>query len=461
LQVNEAASGASFRDPAGYVFDDAGIIKRVVTNYGAADYRQFMSSGLYDALLQDGLLVPHEEIPVPSRSDAAAILIPEKIPYISYPYEWSFGQFRDAALLTLRIQRLAMQHGMSLKDASAFNIQFRGSQPVFIDTLSFEPNDGGPWVAYNQFCRHFLASLLLMGHVSPGFNKFWKASLDGFPLDLTSSLLPKTTYMSFGALLHIHLHARTQKKYEASSGVPLKVVLKSGAPDRKAALVDSLRAFIGSLRLGQLQTEWLHYYDQKTAHYSTAAEESKKKSVQYALDYVNPKVVYDLGGNIGEYSRLAAVRGSYTVCFDIDPLCVHQNYERARSEKDIRMLPLMLDLTNPSGNFGFGLRERKSIVDRGKADMVMALALIHHLRITGNTPLKLIAQFLAQMGEFILLEYVPKSDIMAQALLRSRKDTFLDYSDDGFRSAFESCFDVVQTLPVAETERSLFLFKRR
>jgi hypothetical protein len=461
LQAYQATSGASFRDPAGYVFTDAGIVKRVVTSYGAADYRQLMSSGLYDNLTQDSLLVSHEEFPAPTDSDAAAVLVPQKIPYISYPYEWSFGQLRDAALLTLRIQQTALKHGMSLKDASAFNVQFRGSKPIFIDTLSFEPNDGGPWVAYNQFCRHFLAPLLLMSHVSPGFNQFWKASLDGFPLDLASSLLPRKSYLSFGALLHIHLHARTQKKYEAATAAPPKALSKSGGPDRKSVLAGSLSDFIRSLRPGNIQTEWLHYYDQKAAHYSSAAEQSKKQSVQHAVDYVNPKLVYDLGGNIGEYSRLTAARGAYTVCFDIDPLCVHHNYERARSENDGRMLPLMLDLTNPSPGIGFGLQERDSIVDRGQADLVMALALIHHLRITGNAPLQRIAQFLASMGQFLLLEYVPKSDLMAQALLRSRRDTFLDYSEAGFRRAFESFFDVVQTFPVAETDRSLFLLKRR
>jgi hypothetical protein len=461
LQELQAISGASFRDPAGYVFNDGGTIKRVVTSHGAADYRLLMSSGLYDTLTQNSLLVPHEELPTAPESDAVAVLVPEKIRWISYPYEWSFGQLRDAAVLTLQVQSLALSHGMSLKDASAFNVQFRGSQPVFIDTLSFEPNNGGPWVAYNQFCRHFVAPLLLMSHVAPGFNQFWKASLDGFPLDLASSLLPKKTYLSFGALLHIHLHARTQKKYEAADTAPPKTLSQPAGPDRKAVLADSLRDFIRGLKPGSIQTEWLHYYDQKAAHYSSAAEQSKKKSVRQALDYVNPEFVYDLGGNIGEYSRLAARHGAYTVCFDIDPLCVHQNYERAKSEKDERMLPLMLDLTNPSPGIGFALQERDSIVERGRADLVMALALIHHLRITGNAPLQRIAQFLAQMGRYLLLEYVPKSDVMAQALLRSRRDTFLDYSESGFHQAFGALFDVVQTFPVAETDRTLFLFKRR
>jgi hypothetical protein len=172
-------------------------------------------------------------------------------------------------------------------------------------------------------------------------------------------------------------------------------------------------------------------------------------------------MVYDLGGNVGEYSRLASTRGIYTVCFDIDPLCVHHNYERAHKEADGNMLPLLLDLTNPSPPLGFALEERDSLVERGQAGMVMALALLHHLRITGNSPLHRIAQFLARIGKYLLLEYVPKTDGMAQALLRSRKDTFLDYTGEGFRSAFDAHFEVEHTFPVKDTDRTIFLFRRR
>jgi hypothetical protein len=458
----EDLSNASFRDPAGYVYRDNGVWKRIVTAHGAEDYRQLMSSGLYARLVDESLLVSHEEESVPISSEGVAILRPEQIPYISYPYEWSFGQLRDAALLTLRIQEVAMQHGMSLKDSTAFNVQFQGSRPVFIDTLSFEKNDGGPWVAYDQFCRHFLGPLLLMREVSPSFNQFWKASLDGFPLDLTSSLLSKRSYFRFGVLLHVHMHARMQKKYAGGSAEPGS---KSRAPvtgaDRKLALVQSLKGLVERITLGRSETEWHHYYDQKAAHYSTTAEVSKKKTVQQMLEQLNPRLVYDLGGNIGEYSRLATSLGIYTVCFDIDPLCVHDNYERARKEKDARMLPLMSDLTNPSPALGFGLAERSSITARGRADLALALALIHHLRITGNTPFRHIAAFLAEMSEFLLIEYVPKHDVMVQTLLRNRKDTFLDYTLEGFREAFESHFEMRATQPVAETDRTLYLYRRR
>jgi len=455
-------SQASFRDPAGYVYRDNGVWKRIVTAYGAEDYRQLRASGLYSRLIDEGLLVPHEEETAADASQGVVVLKPEQIRYISYPYEWCFGQLRDAALLTLQIQEIAMQHGMSLKDATAFNVQFRGARPVFIDTLSFEKNDGGPWVAYDQFCRHFLGPLLLMSEVSPGFNQFWKASLDGFPLALTSSLLPKKTLLRPGVQLHIHLHARLQKKYAVGTGSSgSNVKTPSMSPDRKAALVGSLKGLVSRTKLGRFETEWRHYYGQKAAHYSSVAEESKRKAVQIALDRVNPRILYDLGGNIGEYSRLATARGIYTICFDIDSLCVHDNYERARRENDTHMLPLMSDLTNPSPALGFALEERGSLIGRGRADMALALALIHHLRITGNAPFQRIAAFLSQMTEFLLIEYVPKEDLMVQTLLRNRRDTFLDYTLEGFLSAFQTYFDIIETLPVSDTNRTLYLYRRR
>jgi hypothetical protein len=455
----EQTSPGSFRDPAGYVFRDDGVYKRVVTPYGSADYDLLKSSGLYQKLVDESLLVSHAEEPG-RRPEAVRVLVPEQIPYISYPYEWSFGQLRDAALLTLRIQELAMQHGMSLKDASAFNVQFRGAHPVFIDTLSFEPNDGGPWVAYNQFCRHFLAPLLLMSRVSPSFNQYWRASLDGFPLDFTSALLSKRTYLNFGILIHIHLHAKMQTKYAGQSTAAWKPTPRSNGPDRKSHIVASLRSMIESMKPGRFQTEWQHYY-KNASHYSDAATESKKQAVERTLDLLRPRRMFDLGGNTGVYSRQAAERGIYTLCFDVDPLCVHDNYERARRENNKFLLPLLCDLTNPSPGLGFASTERAGFLDRAEADLTVALALMHHLRITGNAPFRRIADFLSELGEFLLIEYVPKSDPMAQVLLRGRKDTFPDYTREGFEEAFQARFETQHIFPVADSERTLVLFKRR
>lgn len=456
-------STSSFRDPAGYIFNEHGIYKRAVTLHGESDYQLFKSSGLYDSLTADGLLVAHTEETAPTADpEVVRILVPEQIAHISYPYEWSFGQIRDAALLTLEIQKRALKAGMSLKDASAFNVQFRGPKPVFIDTLSFEPNDGGPWPAYSQFCRHFVAPLLLMSRVSPSFNQFLRTALDGFPLDVTSALLPASSYLSPGTLIHIHLHARSQKKYAgwAKSGdTPAAAATRKGF-DPKPGFVDSLQGMVRSINLGRFHTEWMDYY-REASHYTSAAENSKKATVGRILDDLRPSSVYDLGGNIGEYSRLATSRGIDCVCYDIDPMCVNHNYERARTENDAHMLPLMMDLSNPTPAVGFDLSERASLPERSHADLLLALAILHHLRITANAPLERIAAFLARLGKRLLIEYVPKEDVMAQVLLRSRKDTFFDYTEEHFRAAFERHFHIDGTFPVSETSRTLYLFSAK
>jgi hypothetical protein len=207
---------ASFRDPAGYVFSEDGVVKRAIAHFGRADYERLMESGLYDTLVADSLLVPHSEEPHP-RSDASIYktIVPKPISFISYPYEWCFDALKDAALLTLDIQKRALGFDMSLKDASFFNVQFAGARPVFIDTLSFERAEPRPWVAYRQFCQHFLAPLLLMASVRPDFNRFLESDLDGFDLAFTNSLLPYSFRFRPGTLLHIGLHARSQARHES------------------------------------------------------------------------------------------------------------------------------------------------------------------------------------------------------------------------------------------------------
>jgi hypothetical protein len=444
--------GSSFRDPAGYVFEQDGRLKRMVTEHGREEYRKLLSSGLYTRLSEERLLIPHDEEPrSPSWPEGAqAVLLPEIIPFISYPYEWSFGQLRDAALVTLQIQKLALEHGMSLKDASAFNVQFRGPNPVLIDTLSFQTNDGGPWPAYAQFCRHFLGPLLLMRHVWSYAGSMLRAALDGFPLDFVSAALPRRTYFDFGALVHIHLHARSQRKYSHAPTPQL------AARDPKGPIAESLRSMLEGLEPTRRGSEWANYYSEAD-HYSAKAESAKRTAVMDALDRLNPHLVYDLGGNTGMYSRLATQRGAYCVSFDLDPACVHLNYTQARREGDKNMLPLVMDLSNPSPNLGFACNERMGLGARPKADLLLALALVHHLRITANVPFARIAEYLGGLGPALLIEWVPKDDPKVTALLRSRPDTFHDYREEAFAAAFQAHFRIEHITRLPGSDRALYL----
>lgn len=420
-----------------------------------------MESGLYEKLVKNRLLVPHSEVDTPPADPSVSLKVirPERIPFISYPYEWSFSQLKDAALATLSLQKRALKAEMSIKDASAYNIQFHNGKALLIDTLSFENyQEGNPWVAYRQFCQHFLAPLSLMAYVDIRLGQLLRVYIDGIPLDLASKLLPARTRFNFGLLTHIHLHASAQRRYAG------KVVQKPGASSGMSkqsmiGLIESLENTVKKLKWNPAGTEWGDYYE--ITNYSDAAFEHKKELVSKWLDRVNPGSVWDLGANTGVFSRLASGRGVSTISFDIDPAAVEQNYRQVKSAKEQNILPLVLDLTNPSPALGWHNRERESFTGRAPADMVLALALIHHLAISNNVPLLQLAEFFCDMGQWLILEFVPKSDSQVQKLLASRLDIFDHYTRADFEEVFRQRFDIIEAVQVRESERFIYLMRRK
>jgi len=455
------ALGASFRDPSGYLFTRDGHLYRQINLPYADDYTRLMESNLYGKLVKAGLLIPHTEVNTHPDDPASAfkVIQPERVPFISYPYEWSFGQLKDAALTTLSIQKRALKDGMSLKDASAYNIQFVHSKPVLIDTLSFETyKEGKPWDAYRQFCQHFLAPLALMSYCDVRHGQLMRIYIDGVPLDLASSLLPFATRLHFGLLTHIHIHASAQTRYAEAD---LKKVTAKRWMSKNAiiGLVESLEGTIKKLEWHPTDTEWGKYYEK--TNYTDAAFDNKKKIVSNWLEQVKPASVWDLGANNGKFSRLASTQGIPTVAWDIDPSAVEQNYQKIKFTNDKNQLPLILDLTNPSPALGWNNSERDSFGQRGPVDMVFALALIHHLAISNNVPLPYLAEFFAGTCRWLVIEWVPKSDTQIQKLFRSRKDIFDCYTREGFEAAFKVKFKIIAALDVVETERRLYLLENR
>ena len=449
---------ASFRDPSGFLFSRDGVLYRQVNRKYEQEYARLMESGLYEKLVKAGLLIPHVEVDqTPAEAEAAyKIIQPEHVPFISYPYEWSFGQLKDAALATLSIQRRALKAGMSLKDASAYNIQFVRGKATLIDTLSFEIyKEGQPWVAYRQFCQHFLAPLALMALRDIRLNQLLRVYIDGVPLDLASGLLPAKTRFNIGLLTHIHLHAGAQKKY---SGAEVKSRTGTMSKQAMTGLIDSLDSTVRKLDWKPGGTEWGNYYD--ITNYSDAAFEHKKQLVREWSTKVKPALVWDLGANNGVFSRVAGEEGAYVVSSDIDPAAVEQNYHQMKSEEAENLMPLLLDLTNPSPAIGWANEERDSFAARGPADLVLALALIHHLAISNNVPLPQLADFFAAYGKWLLIEFVPKSDSQVQKLLVSREDIFTNYTREGFESAFRTQFKICESVNVRESERVLYLMER-
>lgn len=447
---------SSFRDPSGFLFTREGILYRQVNQSYREHFDLLMSSGLYESLTNAGLLISHREVDLqPEREESAyKILQPETVPFISYPYEWCFSQFRDAALLTLEIQQRALSVGMSLKDASAYNVQFVDGRPLLIDTLSFERySEGAPWIAYRQFCQHFLAPLALMSYTDVRLSQLLRAHIDGVPLDLAGKLLPLRTKFKPGLAAHIHLHARTQQRYAHRPEVTTrgKMSLRS-----QMGLIESLRSSVARLRWKAPRTEWGEYYD--ITNYSDSGFEHKKETVTRLLEQTRPSLVWDLGANTGVFSRLAP-SDAKVVAFDIDPVAVEANYLRCRGEGEANILPLLLDLTNPSPAIGWDNRERMSLGERVGADTILALALVHHLAISNNLPLEMIARWLAQLAGNVIIEFVPKSDSQVQRLLASREDIFPDYTSEGFESAIAGHFSIVEKCSINETERTLYLLE--
>ncbi len=453
-----AKLGSSFRDPSGFVFSAGGKLYRQVNRIHREHYDFLMQSGLYKALIDAGLLVPHVEVDIaaPETDIAYKIIQPERIPFVSYPYEWCFSQLKHAALATLKVQKTALGFGMSLRDSSAYNIQFLQAKPVLIDTLSFEVYpEGRPWVAYRQFCQHFLAPLALMSCTDIRLNQLLRVYIDGIPLDLASTLLPFGTRLKFPLLSHIHLHARSQKHFSDKA-----VDMRGRKMTRRAllGLVDNMESGIAGLEWRPRGTEWADYYSD--TNYSQDALQHKKLIVTEFLDRTNGESVWDLGANVGVFSRISSEKGIPTISFDVDPSAVELNYRECLTRGDTNVLPLLLDLTNPSPGIGWRNRERMSLAERGPVDTVLALALIHHLAISNNLPLGEIADFFGEICHWLVAEFVPKNDSQVRRLLATREDIFPAYTQPDFEREFGERFAIRDSRKIRDSDRTLYLLER-
>ncbi len=453
---------SSFRDPSGFIFFQADSFYRQINKSYKENYDFLMNSGLYKHLVDSGLMISHKEVDIgyAKTKDAYKIIKPEVIPFISYPYEWCFGQLNDAALATLKIQKKALDFGMTLKDCSAYNIQFMKGKPILIDTLSFEKFDENkPWVAqYRQFCRHFLASLALMIYNDIRLNRLLQIYIDGIPLDLASNLLPKRTYLKSSIFYHIHINSKVQRYL-----VDTKVGTKQQKMSKKdiLKLIGKLESYIMKMEWKPKRTEWAEYYDDpNSANYSTKSSEHKKQLVGEFLDRLNPTNVVDLGSNIGIFSRIASDKGMPTISADVDPAAVQKNYLKSVKNNETNILPLLVDLTSPSPDIGWHNKERDSFFKRMPRDTVMALALIHHLAISNNLPLEKIAEFFNEICKCLIIEFVPKNDSNLQRILSRREDIFTDYTQQNFEEIFCRYFKILDSKKIKSSERTLYLMRK-
>jgi hypothetical protein len=452
-------SAVSFRDPAGFVYHHEGELRRQINRVYREHYDRLLASGLYAELVGANLLVKHDEWPEAAFDPALAykVIRPEPVEFISYPYEWSFSQFRDAALATLEIQHRALARGLTLKDASAYNVQFHAGRPVWIDTLSFEIyREGEPWVAYRQFCEHFLAPLALMSLVDVRLGQLCRTELDGVPLDLTRRLLPWRSRFRLGLALHLHVHSTLQRKLAGRASPSTGGRVTKNA---MLGLIDSLTSTVGSLRPHNRQGGWASYYD--THSYTPKEFAQKVRAVTRFLIRTGARIAWDLGANTGYFSRLACESGCFTVALDSDPSCVEAVYLEMKARGETKLLPLLIDLFNPTPSSGWQNSERASVFDRGRPDVVMALALVHHLALSGNQSLENLTAFFARLAPWLVIEFVPETDPQVRLLEAQRRGVHHPYDRARFERAFRERFAIVLSEPVTASGRVLYLMRRR
>lgn len=446
---------SSYRDNAGFVFTNNGKVYRYIHPLYEEHYTTLFKSRLYEELTNKGWLISHKEIEDISVFNfiEGKVLLPTQIPFISYPYEWSFDMWKDAALLTLEISLASLKKEMILKDASPFNIQFLNSRPVFIDSLSFENyKDGEPWIAYRQFCECFLAPLLLMHYCHPDTNRFLTIYPNGIPLKVLTSLLPIKSKFNLNTFLHIHLHAGFSEKQGGKSANK-----ETLSKQKLKTLLKGLYEFVKTLQPKKQKTTWDDYYSS-----SILGEDylkAKTNIVESFIKSIDFESVIDLGANDGHFSLLFNPDKNI-ISIDADVNCINDLYKKLKTNNTKNILPLVINLVNPSPAIGWNNNERESINTRLKADLVMALALVHHLAITKNIPLSFIADWLSQMCNHLIIEFIPKSDEKVKLLLQNRKDIFDDYTLENFKSTFANKFILVKEEKVANTDRILFLMKR-
>lgn len=450
---------SSFRDPSGYVFLEDGKVKRVINPIYFHQYKSLTSSGLYQLLFDKKYLIQHKEI---ECSDEKIVLEATTIPFFTYPYEWSFLQYKHAALLTLKIQKVVLEKGFVLKDASAFNITFHEGKPIFIDSLSFDfYKENQPWNAYKQFITHFLGPLLLAKFYGLNHLKSLVNHIDGIPLDQLSKLLPFKSYLSPTIYSNVHLLAKFEHSHSTEKKTNTNAKLSKEA---QVKLLNSLYDFIQKLELNH-KTEWDDYYNQ--TNYNDKSYLLKKELTKKWFSQIGGKKIIDVGGNDGTFSREVAHEATLVLVADVDANAVEQNYKQVVKNKEKNILPFVADVLNPVAHYGFNNEERFSFIDRVQKlqlDGCMALAVIHHISLSGNIPFDFSARFFAKMAANLLIEFPTRDDSWVKFLLDSKrdfKDYFDFYNEENFELAYTNYFAIISKEVIPSSNRILYQMKRK
>ena len=451
----------SFRDPDTKVFRHGGAVLRCLTPRALADWEQLAATDFFKRLTAQRQVIPTEL--VDDRADVpaldtkwVAVLKHETVPMVSYPYEWPFSMLRDAALLQLDVTLAALAEGMTLKDATPFNIQWVGPRPIFIDIGSFTAyHVGDPWAGYRQFCELFLYPLLLQAYKNVPFHPWLRGNLDGIEAEQCRSLLSARDYFRSGVLTHVYLQAKAQARYEGSVR-NIKSDLRDAGFGAQLIThnVAGLRRLVERLRWTPARSTWSDY--QRTLTYESEDLRRKAAFVQQVLRVRRWRTVWDFGCNTGVYSRLASQHADYVLAVDADHVVIDRLYRALAEEGATNILPLVSDFANPSPGLGWRNRERSPLADRGTPELILCLALMHHLVVGRNIPLVELIEWLAGFGAELVIEFVDRDDSMVQRLLRHRDGQDVEYSVTAMEAALARYFGTVTKETLESGTRILY-----
>ena len=447
---------ASYRDPAGFLYEREGNLYRFVANTYKENFELLVTSGLEQQLIQQGQLLRYEVLAENhfNQSNWFTTLRPQYLPFLSYAWEWSFHQLKDAALCTLRICKQALDHGFVLKDATHLNIQFVENKPLLIDHLSLEKyEEGTPWIAYRQFCECFLNPLLLSAYKQLDVSRLLKAYPEGVPATVTASLLPYKTKLNPVLYLHVHLQAK-MSGHTAPSTTSKKAIVSLKSLRQ---ILENLESIIEHLNPKETRTTWNNYYEETIL--SKTYLDDKKVKVTDWIQSIEYHKVLDLGANEGAFSLLCKSQ-SQVIASDFDNSCIDRLYMQLKKSKIYHIHPVILDWMQPSPAMGWENKEQASFLNRCKSDLCLALAVIHHLCIGKNLPFEKVASVLSDICSELIIEYVPKSDPKVRAMLATRKDIFDHYNQEAFENAMLQYFNLIKSASVEGSDRILYHFQK-
>jgi hypothetical protein len=443
------------------VYIDGDRVVRGLSAESAAELRKVMAMPWYQRAVDGGAIVESTWLDEgPGEWDAH--LEHERIPVISYPYEWPFEMLRDAAKLQIELLRVGLEDGVMSKDASPYNVQFVGSRPVFIDVGSFElQREGEPWYGYRQFCQLFLYPLMFQAYMDLPYHPWLRGAIDGITPGEARRVLSGRKHGRKGVLTHVELHARAQDRF-ADTDEDVKKDLKQAGFQQAMikANLDKLASLLDQLEWKASTSEWSAYSER--SHYAAPELEHKAAFVRAVGTASHRRVVWDVGCNDGYFSRLVADHADCVVALDADPLVVDLLYRSLRNERDSRILPLYMNLADPSPGIGWRGRERLPLPDRAAPDLILALAVIHHLALTANVPVPDVVDFFADLTPELVIEFPTPDDQMVKRLLRNKREGIHDdYTLDRFEAALTSRFDIRQRDELEGGTRVMYHATRR